>query len=340
MVVFGIPCGLARIGLMRRREFIAFFGGLATWPLAARAQQPAKLPTIGLLGSGTAAAQSPWTAAFVKRLNELGRSEGRNVAIEYRWGEGRSERFAEIAAEFVRLKVDVILTHNTPPVLAAKQATSVIPIVFATAGDPVGTGLVASLARPGGNITGLSSQQPDTAGKRLELLRELIPGLRRLAILADVGNPFTALDIGEVQGAARTLALEVATFEIRRAEDIAPAFAALQGRAEALYVIPTPIMFANRVRINAFALAARLPTMHGVREYVEAGGLVSYGPNWPHMWSRAADFIDKILRGAKPSDLPVEQPTKFDFVINLITAQALGLAISPMLLARANEVIE
>ncbi len=326
---------------MKRRAFIGTLAGsLLVAPLVAVAQKPAKLPTIGFLGSGTAAAQSQWTAAFVQRLRELGWSEGRNIAIEYRWAEGRSERFAEIAAEFVRLKVDVILTHNTPPALAAKRATSVIPIVFATAGDPVGSGIVASLARPGGNVTGLSRQAPDTAGKKLELLRELIPGLHRLAILADVDNPYAALDVGEVRGAARTLGLEVATFEIRLAGDIDPAFEALKGRAQALYVIAVPLLFANRVRINTLALAARLPTMHGVREYVEAGGLMSYGPNWPEMWRRAADFIDKILRGAKPADLPIEQPTKFELVINLKTAKTLGLTIPQSLLARADEVIQ
>ena len=319
---------------------VALAVSLTLAPLAAEAQPPAKLPTIGFMGSGTAAAQSQWTAAFVQRLRELGWSEGRNVAIEYRWAEGRSERFAEIAAEFVRLKVDVILTHNTPPVLAAKQATSVIPIVFATAGDPVGSGIVASLARPGGNVTGLSSQAPDTAGKRLELLREVIPGLHRLAILADVGNPYAALDADEVRKAARPLGLAVVTFEIRLAGDIDRAFDALKGRAQALYVIAVPLLFVNRVRINNLALAARLPTMHGVREYVEAGGLMSYGPNWPHMWSRAADFIDKILKGAKPADLPVEQPTKFELVINLKTAKALGLTIPQSLLIRADQVIE
>jgi putative ABC transport system substrate-binding protein len=325
---------------MTRREFITLLGGaVISWPLAARAQQPA-MPVIGFLGSGTAAAQSQWTAAFVQRLRELGWTEGRNVAIKYRWAEGRTERFAEIANEFVRLKVDVILTHNTPPVLAAKQATSVIPIVFATAGDPVGTGIVTSLPRPGGNVTGLSSQQPDTASKRLELLREVIPGLRRLAILANVGNPYTALDVSEVQGAARTFGVEVATFEIRRAEDIVPAFEALEGRAEALYVPPDPVLFANRIRINTLALAARLPTMHGVREYVQAGGLMSYGPNWSDQFRRAGDYVDKILRGTKPGDIPVEQPTKFDFVINLKTARTLGLEVPPTLLARADEVIE
>jgi putative ABC transport system substrate-binding protein len=270
----------------------------------------------------------------------LGWNEGRNLTIAYRWAEGRGERFAEIAAEFVRLKVHVIVTHNTLPPLAAKQATSVIPIVFATAGDPVGTGIVESLARPGGNVTGLSSQHPDSAGKRLELLRDLVPGLRRLALLAEPGNPFTAVELGEVRTAARTLGLEVMPVEIRRGGDIPPAFEALKSRAEAIYVFPNPVLFVNRIRINTLAVGARLPTMHNVRESVEAGGLMSYGPSWPHMWSRAADLVDKILRGAKPGDIPVEQPTKFDLVINLTTAQALGLDVPPSLLARADEVIE
>ena len=314
-------------------------GGATAWPLSARAQQPV-MPVIGLMGAGSAAAQTHLTSAFLQRFRELGWTEGRDVRIEYRWGEGRSERFAEIAAEFVRLKVDLILTHNTPPTLAANQATSTIPIVFATAGDPVGTGIVASLARPGGNITGLSGQAADTAGKRVELLRELIPDLRHLAILADVDSPFTTRDVDETQGAARTLGLEAIAFEIRRREDIAAAFKALQGRAQALYVSTGPLAFVNRTRINTFALAARLPTMHGVREPVEAGGLICYGPNWPFMWGRAADFVDKILRGAKPADIPVEQPTKFELVVNLSTAEALGITVPPTLLARADEVIE
>ena len=323
---------------MRRREFITLLGGAAAWPLVAHAQQSA-MPVVGLMGSGSAVAQSHLTASFLQRLRELGWTEGRNLRIEYRWGEGRDERFAEIAAEFVRLKVDLILTHNTLPTLAAKQATSVLPIVFATAGDPVGTGIVASLARPGGNISGLSGQAADTAGKRIELLRDLIPDLRRLAILADV-SPLIALEMDEVQGAARAFALETATFEIRRAEDIAAAFEALQGRAQALYVPASPIFFVNRISINIFALTARLPTMYTVRESVEIGGLISYGPNWPNMWSRAADVVNKVLRGAKPADIPVEQPTKFDFVVNLTTAKALGLDVPATLLARADEIIE
>src|SRR5499433_3079299 len=215
---------------MKRRTFITLLGGAAaTWPLMPRAQQPGKLPTIGFLGQSTRSATSEWTTAFVQRLRELGWVDGRNVAIEYRWAEGRVERYDEIAAEFVRLKVDVILTHNTPPVLAAKQATSVIPIVFATAADPVNTGVVASLARPGSNVTGLSSQTPDVAGKRIELLRDVVPGLRRFAILANPDNSYVALELREVQAAARMLDLEVALFEIRRAEDIALAFEGLKG---------------------------------------------------------------------------------------------------------------
>ena len=325
---------------MRRREFITLVGGaMVASPLAVYGQQSRKR-TIGFMGSGTAAAQSEWTAAFVQRLRELGWRDGDNVTIEYRWAQGRNERFTEIAAEFVRLKVDVIVTHNTPPVLAAKQATSIIPIVFATAGDPVGSGVVASLPRPGGNITGLSSETPDTAGKKVGLLRELVPGLSRFAILADVGNPYAALDERKIGEAARSLGIEVAPFEIRLAGELDATFEAMKGRVQALFVLAVPVLFANRIRINTMALAARLPTMHGVREYVEAGGLISYGPNWPDMWRRAGDLVDKILHGAKPADIPVEQPNKFDLVINLTTAKALGLEVSSSLLARADEVIE
>ena len=325
---------------MRRRAFISLLGGAAAWPLAARAQQPGKLPTIGFLVAGTPSSHSQWVAALVRRLHELGWIEGRTVAIEYRWAEGRTDRFDEIAAEFVRRKVDVIVTSATAAIVAAKQATSVIPIVFAAAGDPVGTGLVASLARPGGNVTGLSMQQTDVAAKRLELLREVVPGLRRLAILGNVDGPAVLLDMREVQTTARPLGLEVVTSEIRRGEDIAPAFEALKGRADALYVCIDPLVHSHRIRINTLALAARLPTMHGSREAVEAAGLMSYGPNQPDLYRRAADYVDKILRGAKPGDLPVEQPTKFDLIINLTTAKALGLEMPPTLLARADEVIE
>jgi putative tryptophan/tyrosine transport system substrate-binding protein len=324
---------------MRRRDLITLLGGAAAWPLAARAQQPGKLPTIGFLGAAPSI-ESQRVAAFVQRLRELAWIDGRNLAIEYRWAEGRNERYAENAAEFVRLKVDVIVTSATPPTLAAKQATTLIPIVFAAVSDPVGTGLVASLARPGGNVTGLANQMSDTAGKKLEFLREVVPGLRRLAIMANVGNPASVLEMGEAQATARTLGLEVTTSEIRRAEDIAPAFEALKDRADALYLCPDPLMNASRTRINILAVGARLPTMHGVREYVEAGGLMSYGANISNQFRRVADFVDKILRGAKPADIPVEQPTKFDLIINLTAAKALGLDIPPTLLARADEVIE
>jgi putative tryptophan/tyrosine transport system substrate-binding protein len=324
---------------VNRREFITLLGGAAAaWPLAARAQQPGKLPTIGYLGGGGSINQRAWVDAFVQRMRELGWIEGRTVVIEYRWAEGRSERAAEIAAEFVRLKADVIVTDGTPSIVAAKQATSVIPIVFAAAGDPVGSGLVASLGRPGGNVTGLSVQAADLAGKRLEILREVIPGLRRLAILARTGSP--TAQRREAQAAAHTLGLEVVPAEIRRAEDIAPAFDALKARADALYVFGDPLMATNRIRINTLAQGARLPTIYSQREFVEAGGLMSYGPNFPDLHRRAAEYVDKILRGAKPGDIPVEQPTKFDLVINLTTAKALGLTVPDSLLARADEVIE
>jgi putative ABC transport system substrate-binding protein len=324
---------------MRRREFITLLGGAVSWPLAARAQQVGKLPTIGFLGA-TPSVESERIAAFVQRLRELAWIDGRNLAIEYRWAEGRPERVSEIAAEFVRIKVDVIVTVGTPPTLAAKQATAVIPIVGAPVSDPVGTGLVASLARPGGNVTGLANQVSDAIGKKLEILREVVPDLRRLAIVANVGNPASVLEMGEVQATARMLGLEVTTSEIRRAEDLAPSFAALKDRADALYVCPDPLMNSNRTRINILAAGARLPTMHGGRHYVEAGGLMSYGANIPHMFRRAADIVDKVLRGAKPADIPVEQPTKFDLIINLTTAKALGLEVPATLLARADEVIE
>src|SRR2546426_5406474 len=325
---------------MRRRDFITLLGGAAAWPFAARAQQSGRLRTIGFLGPNTHSAASEWVVALVQRLRELGWMEGRTITIEYRWAEGREERFAEIAAELVRLKVELIVTSGTPAVMASKKATSVIPIVFATAGDPVGSGLVASLARPGGNVTGLATLANELAGKRLELLREVVPGLRRLAIMGNVGNPFTVLELGDVQAAARTLGLEVVMLEIRQAQDLAPAFDALRSRADALYVCTDALANTHRIRINIAALGERLPTMHGSRDYVEAGGLMSYGPNFPDMFRRTADYVDKILRGAKPGDLPVEQPTKFDLVVNLTTAKALRLEIPPTLLTRADEVIE
>jgi len=324
---------------MRRREFIRLFSStVVAWPLAARAQQAGKLPTIGFLGSD-ASAWGPYTAAFVQRLRELGWIEDRTIAIQYRWSEGRAARNAEIAAEFVRLKVDVIVT-NAFAASAVKQATSVIPIVFPLGIDPVGGDLIGSLAQPGANVTGLTTQQSDLAGKRLELLREVLPRLRRLAIVGNVGFPQAVLEMGKVQAEARTLGLEVAPLEIRRVEDIAPAFESLNAQADALYVVGDAFVQANRTRIITFSLSARLPTIVGIREFVQAGALMSYGPNFLGQFRRAAELVDKILRGTKPGDIPVEQPTKFELVINLTTAKALGLTMPPTLLARADEVIE
>ena len=321
----------------RRREFIVGLGGAVVCPLMVRAQQ--KVPTIGLLTAGTPSSHGLWVTAFVQRLGELGWTEGRNIAIEYRWAEGRDDRYSAIAAEFVRLKVDVIVTQGGA-VAAAKRATSVIPIVFTAASDPLGGELVAGLARPGGNVTGLSLQMTDISGKRLELLRETISGLGRLAIMANGGYSSSALEMAEVHDTARTLGLETTKFEIRRAEDIAPAFDKLKGSVQALYVVADPLVTTNQIRINTLALGAQLPTMHGIREYVASGGLMSYGASFPDLFRRAGGYVDKILRGAKPGDIPVEQPTKFDLTFNLTTAKALGIEIPSRLLFTANEVIE
>jgi putative ABC transport system substrate-binding protein len=324
-----------------RRDFIALLGGAAAaWPLAAQGQQPGRLPTIGVLGGGTTTSQGPWLAAFVQRLSELGWTERRSITFDVRWAEGRPERMTEIATEFVRLKVDVIFAMGTDAALAAKQATTVIPIVFPVTGDPIGTGLVASLARPGGNVTGLSNQARDLGAKRLEILREVSPGLRRVALLANAGYAAGAAEMSEIEEAGRTLGVDIVPSEVRGTEDIAAAFSALKARVDALYVVGDPLMQLNRIRINTFALVAGLPTMYPQREYVEAAGLLSYGPNYLDLNRRAAVFVDKILRGVKPADLPVEQPTKFNLIINLTTAKALGLTVPPLLLARADEVIE
>jgi putative ABC transport system substrate-binding protein len=323
---------------MKRRDFIAGLCGVAAWPLAARAQ-PAKLPTIGFLGTTTPSAWADYVPAFVQRLRELGWIEGRTVAIEYRWAEGRNDRFAVIAAEFARLKVDVIVTSGGAGV-AAKQATSTIPIVLALANDPVGSGLAASLARPGGNVTGLSLLAPDLAGKRLENLRQVLPDVRRLAILGNAGYPAAVVEMVDLQATARKLGLEAMIPEVKRAEDMAPTIQQLKGRVDALYVCADPLISTNHIRINALALAAQLPTMHGARYYVEGGGLMSYGPHYADMFRRAGDYVDKILRGAKPGDIPIEQPTKFELVISLKTAKALGITVPPSMLATADEVIE
>ena len=326
---------------MRRREFITLLGGAAAvWPLAARAQQSSTMRHIGFLGPLSEQTQLPWTTAFLKGLRDHGWIEGTTISIDYRWAEGRSDRLAQLAAELVQRNVEVIVTAGTELTLAVKQATASIPIVCAAAGDPVGTGLVGSLARPGGNVTGLSNQSADINGKRIDLLREAVPGLRKLAVMANIGSPIGVLEIREVEDAGRTSGLEVVRLEIRNAEDIGPAIETAKGRADALIVVTEPLVNTNRMRINTLALAARLPTMHGTRTYVEAGGLMSYGADYNDLFRRAAGYVDKILRGARPRDLPVEQPTTFALVINLTTAKVLGIDIPPTLLARADEVIE
>ena len=308
------------------------------WPRWRRGR--ARCPGSDFWEPRTPAVWSSFVAAFLQRLRELGWIDGRNIAIEYRWAEGREDRYAEFAAEFVRLKVSLIVTSGTAPVIAVKQATSTIPIVFAAAGDPVGTGLVASLPRPGGNVTGLSNQQTDLAGSRLELLREVVPGLRRVAVMGNVTTPNVKLEIEEVQVAASKLGFEVVKVEITKTDDIVPGIEALKGRVDALYVCTDPLLTTYRVRINTFAVSEKLPTMYAFREYVQAGGLMSYGPNFPDLFRRSGDFVDKILRGAKPADIPVEQPIKFDLIINLSTAKALGLKIPELFLLRANGLID
>jgi ABC-type uncharacterized transport system substrate-binding protein len=324
---------------MERREFIrGLCGGIAAWPLAAYAQQGAEPRRIGILGAD-ATVWKPWMAAFVTRLQELGWIVGENITIEYRWAEGRSRRVSEIAAEFLRQDVDVIVTYGSA-VNILKQAATTIPIVFAVAFDPVRDGLVQSLSRPGGNVTGVSIRQLDLVGRRLELLRAAIPQLHRLAILADAGYAEPMLEAERVKSTAQELGLEAARLGIWQPQDIAPAFEALRNKADALYVVSDALIAANRARIIRLALSAHLPTILSYDDYVEAGGLMSYGPNYAELFRRAADMADKILHGTQPADIPVEQPTKFDFVINIKTATALGLTLPPPLLATADEVIK
>jgi len=322
-------------GMIGRRQFVATLAGAAAWPLTANAQQTSRISIVGFLSPNSAEVAAPWTAAFVKRLRELGWTEKQNIQIEYRWQDGRVDRTAESIDELVALKSAVIVTHGVANILAAKQA-SAIPVVFALASDPVLSGFVESLSRPGGNATGLSILARDLAGKRLELMREMLPRLWRLAVM---GDPAGALELKEAQAAAQRLGFEATALEINRPEDIAPAIRTVAGRADALYVCATPLVNTNRQSINSAALAARLPTMQGFREAVEAGALMSYGPNFPDLFRRAADFVDKILRGAKVADIPVEQPTKFELIINLSTAKQIGVTIPSSVLARADRVI-
>jgi putative ABC transport system substrate-binding protein len=323
---------------MRRRDFIKVITGSAVvWPLAAHAQQPSKLPIIGFLGATTPSIWNAFVAAFLQRLRELGWIDGSTITIEYRWAQGRGDLYAEFAAEFIRLKVDVIVTAGTDATIAVMQATSEIPIVFAAVGDPVGTGLVASLAHPGGNVTGLSNEQADLAGYRLELLHEVVPSVRRVALLGNIGSPVILLEMKAAEEAAPKLGLEVFRLGVKKTEDIDSAIESLRDRADA-HVCTDPLISTNRVRINILAIGEKLPTMNSFREYVQAGGLISYGPNFPDLFRRAGDFVNKILRGVKPADLPVEQPVKFDLMINAATAKVLGLTIPEKILVRATEV--
>jgi len=329
---------------MRRREFLTILSGSAMAPLirpdAALAQQPRNSPTIGFLGTTTPTIWSANVSAFQNRLRELDWIDGRNVLIEYRWAEGHDDRYAAFAGEFAQRKVDVIVTAGTTAVIALKKVTSAIPIVFAAAGDPVRTGLVSSLSRPGGNVTGLSNQQTDLGGRRLSLLLEILPKLKRVAVLGNVESPLIALEMEAVKEDAAKLGLETFRLEVTKAEEIVPGIKALNGVADALYICSDPFLTTYRVRINTLAIAQKLPTINAFREYVVAGGLMSYGPNFPDLFRRSADYVDKILRGAKPADIPVEQPVKFDLVINNTTAKAIGLTIPEQFLLRANEVIE
>ena len=323
----------------------AFIGTLAVFllaaPLAAEAQAPAKVPRIGFLSVRSLADNTHLLEAFRQGLRELGYVEGQNVAIEYRYAEERPERLPALAAELVRLKVDVIVTGGAPAPEAAKQATSTIPIVFAVAGDPVAVGLVASLARPGGNITGLANMAPEVVGKQLELLKEVVPRVSRVSVLQNPGNRGSAVVLREAEGAARTLGLQLHTVRARTPVEIDAAFAAMRSQhTGGVLVLRDGLFLAQRTQIAALAAKNRLPAVYGFREQAEAGGLMAYGASVPLMYRRAATYVDKILKGAKPADIPVEQPTKFELVINLKTAKALGLTIPPSLLQRADELIQ
>jgi putative tryptophan/tyrosine transport system substrate-binding protein len=327
---------------IRRRDFISLLGGAAgAWPLAARAQQPARFPRIGILWPNPVTASGHFVDAFRQGLGELGYIEGRNMTIEFRTAEGTVERLPDLAAELVRLPVEVILTATSPTIRAAQQATRTIPIVMGNSQDPVSEGFVASLARPGGNITGLTLFSPDIAAKRLQLVKEVAPTPTRVAILWYADDPALALALREMRAAAQMLQLEFRSLGVRGPSDFEPAFrSATQDGAGALVVLEDNLTFRHRAEIAILANHYRLPTMFGLRDYAQAGGLITYGPNLAHMSRRAAAYVDKILKGAKPADLPVEQPTRFELVINLKTAKATGIDIPATVLARADEVIE
>jgi putative ABC transport system substrate-binding protein len=326
---------------MRRREVITLLGGAAVWPLVARAQQTGIVPRVGFLGNSTAALEANLVGPFRGGLRALGYEEGRNIAIEYRWAEGRYERFPALIAELIASKVDVIVTAGTPASLAVKKATSSVPLVMIAVGEPVATGLVASLAKPGGNITGVTSISPEIEGKRLELLREVVPKISHIAVLWNAVSPVQVIQERETRAAAQVLGMKMLSLGVRNLEEIEDAFAAIvRERPDALFVLADRLFLHHRKRTMDFAVQHNLPGVHAYRELVEAGGLMSYGPSYADMHRRAATYVDKILRGEKPADLPVERPVKFELVVNLKTSKTLGLEIPPTLLARADEVIE
>jgi putative ABC transport system substrate-binding protein len=325
---------------VRRREFIAALSGTVAWPLAARAQQPPKVSRIGFLGNSTAALESNLIGAFREGLRELGYEEGRSIVIEYRWAEGMYEHFPDLIAELIALNVDVIVTAGTPAALAVKKATTSIPLVMIAVGEPVETGLVASLARPGGNATGVRSLSSGIAGKRLELLREVVPSISRIAVLWNSSSPIMVIQEEETRAATEVLGMKMLSLGVRTLEEIEEAFAAIvRDRPGALLVLADRLFLHHRRRIIDFAIEQRLP-VHAYRELVEIGGLMSYGPDYADLHRRAAAYVDKILKGAKPADLPIERPVKFVLVLNLKAAKALGLTVPPSVMIRADELIE
>jgi putative ABC transport system substrate-binding protein len=324
-----------------RREFVTLLGGAAAWPLAARAQQSHRVPRIGVLLLGTPASFAGRTQAFVEGLRDLGYVEGSTVAIEWKWGQDQVERLPDLAAELVSAQVDVIVTGGTPPAKTLKNATRTIPIVMAIVGDPVAAGLVDSLARPGGNATGFSIVATDLSGRRLQLLKEIVPGLSSVAVLSNVANPQSQMELGETQSAARRLDLRLHSVPISADTSIEDALEKIKKEpVQALIVVTDAILYSQRRQILDWAAGNRLPAMYPYREFPDAGGLVSYAPNVSDLFRRAASYVDRIIKGANPGDLPVEQPTKFELVINLKTAKSLGLDIPPGVLAIADEVIE
>lgn len=326
---------------MRRREFMTLIGGMALLPPAGHAQQTAKIRRIGLLSPFSPDDTAIWHQALVRGLSDLGWVEGKNIAIEYRYAEGRNDRLPGLIADLVRLKVDIIVTAVTNDTLAAKDAAGGIPIVMAAAGEPVAVGIVASLARPGGNVTGLSQMNPDLTGKRLELLKELAPDISSVAVFLNPDDPISVLSLKEIEIPARRLKIEVRPLQARDTDELNKRLQeAVRARIGALAIMPNPVFVKNLKRIADFALENRLPSMFHLREFAEVGGLMSYGADRADLFRRAATFVDKILKGASPADLPIEQPTKFDLAINLRTAKALGLVVSPVLLAQADDVIE